>query len=52
MTHDHPVIAPVERVCICGPTDEPHTPACEQQHRDTFMAAWRDVRARFYGSER
>jgi hypothetical protein len=27
-------------------------PECEQQHRDTFMAAWRDARARFYGSER
>jgi hypothetical protein len=56
MSHDHKhlVLEAVKRSCIC-PTrlgDEPHTPECEQQHRDTFMAAWRGARARFYGSER
>jgi hypothetical protein len=54
VTHNHPVIKPVQRVCICPSPrpDKPHTLLCNRRHRDTFMAAWRDVRARFYGSER
>jgi hypothetical protein len=54
VTPDLPVIAPVVRDCIClerRPGD-PHIAECVRRYRAKFFAAWRGVRAGFYGGER
>jgi hypothetical protein len=42
-------VQPVERVCVCprGHVGPPHSPECNQLHREAFFAAVARTRAEF-----